>query len=196
MSTNKKAQAAPIDWPLAGLVAVGAVLAVYAAPLCDSPSKLCGEWASGKTAPFGNSVPGSFDKFYQFYLTQHENESCRRLHFVGTSLVVLNVIFDVSAGIAVLTASLFGLAAFALTRSLDNGLVEALVFLSTLFLVHYRLAKSHLKPLLLLVLGYGFAWVGHFYFEHNRPATFIYPVYSLASDLKLWADILTRARPF
>src|SRR5688572_10366835 len=40
-------------------------------------------------------------------------------------------------------------------------------------------------------LGYGFAWVGHFFFEQNRPATFQYPGYSLASDFILFRDLLT-----
>ena len=40
------------------------------------------------------------------------------------------------------------------------------------------------------VLGYGFAWVGHFFFEHNRPATFQYPVYSLLGDWVMFKDIL------
>ncbi|WP_162428160.1 DUF962 domain-containing protein [Pontibacter pudoricolor] len=40
------------------------------------------------------------------------------------------------------------------------------------------------------VIGYGFAWVGHFFFERNKPATFKYPFYSLASDFKLFFDIL------
>lgn len=41
-----------------------------------------------------------------------------------------------------------------------------------------------------LVCGYGFAWVGHFFFEKNRPATFKHPLYSLAGDWVMFKDIL------
>ncbi len=41
-----------------------------------------------------------------------------------------------------------------------------------------------------LVCGYGFAWVGHFFFEKNRPATFRHPFYSLAGDGVMFVDIL------
>ena len=44
---------------------------------------------------------------------------------------------------------------------------------------------------LLPVIGYGFAWVGHFAFEHNRPATFKHPFYSLAADWVMLKDFLT-----
>jgi hypothetical protein len=40
--------------------------------------------------------------------------------------------------------------------------------------------------------GYAFAWVGHYFFEHNRPATFKYPLFSFMGDWRLWWDILTR----
>ena len=95
----------------------------------------------------------SFREFYPFYLSEHSNRTSRRLHFVGSCLVLLIV------------------AAALLLR----------------------------KPgwlLLVLVFGYGFAWVGHFFFEKNRPATFKYPFYSLMGDWKMFADIVRGRIPF
>jgi hypothetical protein len=46
------------------------------------------------------------------------------------------------------------------------------------------------------VIGYGFAWLGHFIFEKNKPATFTYPVYSFIGDWVMFADILTRKIKF
>ncbi|NOQ91823.1 MAG: DUF962 domain-containing protein [Flavobacteriaceae bacterium] len=40
------------------------------------------------------------------------------------------------------------------------------------------------------IVGYGFAWVGHFYFEKNKPAAFKYPFWSLISDFKMFFQIL------
>ena len=90
----------------------------------------------------------SFETFYPFYLAEHSNQTCRRLHFVGSTLVLILLAYIVS------TASW------------------------TLFI-------------LLPVVGYGFAWVGHFFFEKNKPATFTYPWYSFMGDWVMYKDILT-----
>jgi len=89
----------------------------------------------------------TFREFYPFYLSEHSNIACRRLHFIGSSLVVVTVVLAV----------VFGDARWLL-----------------------------LAP----VAGYGFAWVGHFFFEKNRPATFTYPLYSFAGDWVMFWDIL------
>jgi hypothetical protein len=90
----------------------------------------------------------TFAEFYPFYLTEHSNRTCRRLHFVGTSL--------------------------------------ALVCLVTLIVT-----RDPLWFLYGLLCGYGFAWVGHFAFERNRPASFKQPLYSFMGDWKMWLQILT-----
>jgi len=95
----------------------------------------------------------SFREFYPAYLAEHENPTCRRLHFVGTTLVLLAI------AMAVITREWLWLVAVP-------------------------------------VLGYGFAWIGHFVFERNRPATFRHPLYSLAGDFLLFRDMLTRRIPF
>jgi hypothetical protein len=51
------------------------------------------------------------------------------------------------------------------------------------------LAAALREPLFLLAcpfMGYGFAWVGHFFVERNRPATFEYPLWSLRGDFRMF----------
>ena len=95
----------------------------------------------------------SLKDFYPFYLSQHLNGTCRTLHFVGTSLLIISF----------------------------------LTFLITWYWVYLAIIP---------VLGYGFAWVGHYFFEKNKPATFQYPGYSLASDFIMYWDLLTGKEKF
>lgn len=95
----------------------------------------------------------SFAEFYPYYLSEHSDRTCRRLHFAGTTLVITLLATAIATG----------------------------------------------NPWLLLVLpvaGYGFAWLGHFVFEKNRPATFDYPFYSLWGDFVMYKDMLTGKIPF
>jgi hypothetical protein len=95
----------------------------------------------------------SFADFYPFYLGEHSNTTCRRLHFVGSTL--------------------------------------------TLVCLAMLLATGKLQYLLYgLLCGYGFAWVGHFGFEKNKPASFKRPLYSFMGDWCMYRDILRGRIPF
>jgi hypothetical protein len=88
----------------------------------------------------------SFVDFYPFYLSEHSHRTCRRLHFLGSTL------------------SLICLAIFAVTG----------------------------KPQYLLyglLCGYGCAWIGHFVFEKNKPASFKRPLYSFMGDWVMYSDM-------
>jgi len=55
----------------------------------------------------------------------------------------------------------------------------------------YILISQHWLALILLpIFGYGFAWLGHFLFEKNKPATFKYPLYSFLGDWIMFKEIL------
>ena len=90
----------------------------------------------------------SFAEFYPFYLGEHANRTCRRLHFLGSTLAL--------ACLAMLLAT---------------GRPQYLLYG--------------------LLCGYGFAWLGHFAFEKNRPASFSRPLYSFMGDWVMYKDIWT-----
>lgn len=89
-----------------------------------------------------------FHEFYPYYLGEHRNRMCRRLHFIGSTLVILIVLLAIVSG----------------------------------------------EPRWLWfapVAGYGFAWVGHYVYEKNRPATFRHPLYSLMGDWVMYWQVLS-----
>ena len=90
----------------------------------------------------------SFAAFYPLYLAEHSIRTCRRLHFVGTTLALTWVIAGLVSG-------------------------RGVFFLYA------------------LLCGYGFAWVGHFVFEKNKPASFKRPLYSFMGDWVMYKDLWT-----
>lgn len=68
--------------------------------------------------------------------------------------------------------------------------------LALLLLLLAAVQGSGWPALLAPLAGYGFAWVGHFRFERNRPATFRHPWLSLRGDLQLWWEILRGRQRF
>ncbi len=95
----------------------------------------------------------SFREFYAFYLGEHRDTTCRRLHFTGTSFALGFILLALVSG-------------------------NPWWFLAA------------------LLSGYAFAWIGHFFFEKNRPATFKHPFYSFAGDWVMYKDILVGKIPF
>ena len=74
-----------------------------------------------------------------------------------------------------------------------NRWLHAIGSLGVLGLVAATIATR--QPLLLLagpVVGYGFAWVGHFFVEKNKPASFKYPLWSFRADWVMWSKIIRR----
>lgn len=90
----------------------------------------------------------SFSEFYPYYLSEHGNPVNRRLHFFGSLLTIIVVLFVI-------------------------------------------ITQTWIALILVPILGYGFAWIGHYFVEKNKPATFIYPLYSLMGDWVMFKDILT-----
>mmetsp|Transcript_11079 Transcript_11079/g.12186 ORF Transcript_11079/g.12186 Transcript_11079/m.12186 type:complete len:117 (+) Transcript_11079:96-446(+) len=80
-----------------------------------------------------------------------------------------------------------------------NGLNRLLHVVGTslviLFALYIIFTLQFHRIYVLPLLGYSFAWVGHFFVEKNRPATFTYPLYSLAGDFVMWYDVLTGRLP-
>ena len=75
----------------------------------------------------------------------------------------------------------------------STKLLHVIGSLGVICIVCYSYITSNWKMLYYTPLcGYGFAWIAHFLFEKNRPATFKYPVYSFIGDWVMLKDILTR----
>lgn len=90
----------------------------------------------------------TYSAFFDFYLGEHRHPLCRLLHYIGSTLVILIVLYVLIGG-----------------------------------------NPWYLS--LMPVAGYSFAWAGHFFVEHNKPATFSYPLWSLIGDYHMYVLFLT-----
>jgi hypothetical protein len=88
----------------------------------------------------------TFADFYPYYLSEHRNRTCRRMHFIGSTLAL--------------------------------GCLALLLYTGELRYLAFG-----------LLCGYGFAWIGHFVFEKNKPASFKRPLYSFMGDWVMYRDI-------
>ena len=99
--------------------------------------------------------------------------------------------FDGQIGQAAYAASKGGVAAMTLPLARE--------FASTLVIgiLAYAIGRGSLGLLLAIpIAGYSFAWIGHFFFEKNRPATFKHPFYSLLGDFVMYRDMILGKVPF
>eukprot|EP00484_Ammonia_sp_Unknown_P002650 CAMPEP_0197054606 /NCGR_PEP_ID=MMETSP1384-20130603/45634_1 /TAXON_ID=29189 /ORGANISM="Ammonia sp." /LENGTH=244 /DNA_ID=CAMNT_0042487845 /DNA_START=30 /DNA_END=764 /DNA_ORIENTATION=+ len=125
------------------------------------------------------------DAFYPYYLAEHTNPDCQRLHVFGTTAIVLITLIKPEIAITGIIALLSGYIAFPLFRGFEYGALEAVsMFVIAAIISHRHGIKKYL--VLVALIGYGCAWIGHFFFEKNKPATFIYPSYSLVCDFKMF----------
>ncbi len=62
--------------------------------------------------------------------------------------------------------------------------------LSLLLATYTVFTQQWILLILVPVAGYAFAWIGHYFFEKNTPATFTYPIYSFMGDWVMFKDIL------
>jgi hypothetical protein len=92
--------------------------------------------------------------------------------------------------LSIIPGVICGLAMKRLTVQMQTGIIEMIIMVSVYLFVANKMVGSLQKASAILILGYGFAWVGHFFYEKNRPATFTYPVYSLIADFRMWYQML------
>ncbi len=130
----------------------------------------------------------SFASFFPFYVSQHQDETCVLLHVIATSILILMCVNDYRVALSIGLSALAGLSSKELTRSFSHGFVEMAIMQGIFFMSMLHMKASMKRALAVPVVCYGLAWVGHFFFEDNKPATFMYPVYSLLGDFNLFVN--------
>ena len=126
----------------------------------------------------------SLEAFWPSYLMQHRSPTSRALHFVGT----------LGFGLAFLGSLLLHPGTFGLAIIVMSGLLyvasrwvepkRPAVLPGILILLVGAAGAPDTFPVG-VIIGYGFAWLGHFVYERNSPASSRYPVWSFICDVRL-----------
>ena len=132
----------------------------------------------------------SFSSFYPFYLSQHALPRTKLLHAAGTLSLLVAAYRAPLLLLALGEGALLGFAASRHARAIESGLPEMALMFGGYVGCGLAFTGSAGAVLALPACAYGFAWVSHFFVEKNRPATFVYPSYSLLGDFVMFAEIL------
>ena len=131
----------------------------------------------------------SFEEFWPYYLSEHRHPTSRRLHFVGTTGFLASCAASAALHPVRFPLAMAGFAALG-RDALKRGEGDGPSFKHIAGMLACGIAGSPMTFPAGVVFAYGCAWIGHFRIEHNRPATFQYPLWSLAGDFKMWSLML------
>lgn len=132
---------------------------------------------------------GSFEEFWPYYLSEHRDARSRRLHFLGTTGFLASVATSAVLSPLAFPVAMAGFGAI-FADALRRGEAERPSFAHVAGMIGLPAAASPIAFPAGVVFAYGCAWIGHFKIEKNRPATFRYPVWSLAADFKMWSHMV------
>ena len=133
-------------------------------------------------------VLGFGELYSGMFLPEHHDPRCRALHYVGTAAALE---FSLGRPATLLSSAASVGADLAVNKpleSLRSGLPEFTVRLAVFFGLQWALLGSLDLAAVLLGVGYGCAWVEHFFLEKNRLTTFVHPTLSLMGDCRMFYD--------
>jgi hypothetical protein len=154
------------------------------------------DWAPAPPKPSPRKPYSTFGAFYRLYLAQHRQPLTKLTHAVGTSAFLACAVAEPRVLLGLGAGLLCGVTLCPLLRRDDTGAREGAVFVGVYLAVGRAAAGAWREVLLAPFCAYLCAWLGHFFVEKNRPATFIYPSYSLLGDFAMLAQLVTRQLPW
>eukprot|EP01138_Halocafeteria_seosinensis_P008149 gb/GECG01008329.1/.p1 GENE.gb/GECG01008329.1/~~gb/GECG01008329.1/.p1 ORF type:complete len:169 (+),score=11.32 gb/GECG01008329.1/:1-507(+) len=98
----------------------------------------------------------TFSEFYPHYLEEHSKQSTKRLHFVGTTLIIAAMLYNPGLLYAAGSAALMGYTIFPYLRWLSTGVPEGIIVLGTFLVVAWMRTGSWKLALLLPLYGFTF----------------------------------------